>query len=335
MPLNLMHLPKAELHVHLEGTLEPDMLLALAQIHGISLPYSSRDEVLAAYHFGSLDDFLKLYYAGMAVLRQPADFTALALAYFTRVASQGVRHAELFFDPQAHQGKGLAFLPLLEGIELACREAASQLGLTSRIIPCILRHLGEDSALRLVDEMLPHRDRIAAVGLDSSEQGNPPQKFTRAFQRVRDAGLKVVAHAGEEGPPDYIRQAIDLLGAERIDHGVRILEDTELTRRVARAGIPLTVCPVCNVRLGVFPSLADHNLPRLLQAGLMVSIHSDDPAYMQAYVGDNYLACQASLGLSFPALAGLAERSFQASFLPDVDKACHLLELRQFTNRTP
>ena len=314
--MNLMALPKAELHVHLEGTLEPDMLLALAKKNQVTIPYGTSAEVRAAYQFGSLDAFLKIYYAGMAVLRTPHDFTSLACAYFAKVASQGVRHAEIFFDPQAHQEKDLTFQQVLEGIEEGCRQAFTNHGITSKLIPCILRHLDENAALRLVDDMLPFRNRLAAVGLDSSEQGRPPSLFLRAFHRVRDAGLKVVAHAGEEGPPDYIRQAIDLLGVSRIDHGVRILEDEALTRRVAQAGIPLTVCPVCNVRLGVFPRLERHNLPKLIDAGLAITINSDDPAYIQSYVGDNYVACAEKLGLTDSSLRALAKQSFQASFLP-------------------
>ncbi len=319
--MDLMALPKAELHVHLEGTLEPDLLLALARKNQVEVPYSSRDAVLAAYQFGSLDAFLKLYYAGMAVLRTPADFTALAEAYFDKVASQGVRHAELFFDPQAHQDKGLAFVDILQGIEEGCRRARAKHGISSLLIPCILRHLDEASALRLVDEMLPHKDRFVAVGLDSSEKGRPPSLFVKAFQRIRDAGIKTVAHAGEEGPADYMRQAIDLLGVSRIDHGVRILEDAALTREVARAGIPLTVCPVCNVRLGVFGSLEQHHLPRLIEAGLAVTIHSDDPAYIQSYIGDNYVACANTLGIADSTLKTIARRSFQASFLPEPERA--------------
>lgn len=319
--MDLMALPKAELHVHLEGTLEPDMLLALAGKNQVKVPYDSREAVLAAYRFGSLDAFLKLYYAGMAVLRTPSDFTALAEAYFDKVASQGVRHAELFFDPQAHQEKGLAFVDILQGIEEGCKRAQEKHGISSLLIPCILRHLDEASALRLVDEMLPHKDRFVAVGLDSSEQGRPPSLFVRAFQRIRDAGVKTVAHAGEEGPADYIRQAIELLGVSRIDHGVRILEDATLTREVAQAGIPLTVCPVCNVRLGVFGSLEQHHLPRLLEAGLAVTIHSDDPAYIQSYIGDNYVACAKALGLADSTLRAIAKRSFEVSFVPEPERA--------------
>ncbi len=318
--MDLMALPKAELHVHLEGTLEPDMLLALAGKNQVRVPYANREEVLAAYRFGSLDAFLKLYYAGMAVLRTVEDFTTLTEAYFDKVAGQGVKHAELFFDPQAHQEKGLGFVQILEGIEEGCRRAKVRHGISSLLIPCILRHLDPEAALRLVDEMLPHKDRFVAVGLDSSEQGRPPSLFAKAFQRVRDAGLRTVAHAGEEGPPEYIRQAIDLLGVSRIDHGVRILEDSDLTKRVARAEIPLTVCPVCNVRLGVFGSLERHNLPRLIEAGLAVTLHSDDPAYIQSYIGDNYVACAQRLGIQEGALRTIARRSFTASFLPVAER---------------
>ncbi|MFM8934040.1 MAG: adenosine deaminase [Gemmataceae bacterium] len=318
--MELMALAKAELHVHLEGTLEPDMLLALARKNQVSVPYANREEVLAAYRFGSLDAFLKLYYAGMAVLRTPEDFTALTESYFDKVAGQGVKHAELFFDPQAHRDKGLTFAQILAGIEEGCRRARARHGISSLLIPCILRHLDPDAALRLVDEMLPHKDRIVAVGLDSSEQGRPPSLFVQAFQRVRDVGLKTVAHAGEEGPAEYIQQAIDLLGVSRIDHGVRILDDAALTKWVARAGIPLTVCPVCNVRLGVFGTLEQHNVPQLIEAGLAVTLHSDDPAYIQSYIGDNYVACAQRLGIQEGTLRTIARRSFTASFLPEAER---------------
>ena len=318
--MNLMALPKAELHVHLEGTLEPDMLLALAKKNQVTIPYGTSAEVRAAYQFGSLDAFLKIYYAGMAVLRTPHDFTSLACAYFAKVASQGVRHAEIFFDPQAHQEKDLTFQQVLEGIEEGCRQAFTKHGITSKLIPCILRHLDENDALRLVDDMLPFRNRLAAVGLDSSEQGHPPEKFERVFAQASALGLHVVAHAGEEGPPAYIWGALDVLKAERIDHGVQAIHDAALMQRLAQERIPLTVCPLSNQKLCVFPNLADHNLGAMLDQGLCVMLNSDDPAYFGGYLNDNFLQTFAALPLTAAHAYQLACNSFEASFVPQAQK---------------
>jgi adenosine deaminase len=316
----LMKVPKAELHIHIEGTLEPEMMLDLARRNGVRLRFDSVEAIRKAYQFGSLQSFLDLYYEGMKVLVSPGDFRELALAYFARVHAQGVVHAEIFFDPQAHAPRGLDFASVAVALKEACEEAKVRWGITSLLIPSFLRNLDEDSAHRTLDEALEamalHPNLIAGFGLDSSELGNPPSKFARVFQRVRDAGLHVVAHAGEEGPADYIRQALDFLGAERIDHGVRCLEDPELVRRLVKEQIPLTICPVSNWKLGGCKTLEDHPLPRLLDAGLRVSINSDDPAYLGAYVGENYGFCQSRMGISESLLQVIAKQSLADSFRP-------------------
>ena len=321
--LDLVNLPKAELHLHIEGTLEPEMMFALASRHGIQLPWNCVSEARDAFRFGTLQSFLDLYYAGMVVLRTAEDFRDLALAYLRRANAEGVVHAELFFDPQAHRAKGISFLTIARALKEAADVIEAETGMTSLLIPCVLRHLDEADGMRMLDEVLEHPELVVGVGLDSSEVGHPPSKFTRLFRRVRDAGLNVVAHAGEEGPPDYIRQAIDELGATRIDHGVRILEDADLTQKVARAGIPLTVCPVSNWRLGGCATLADHPLPRMLDAGLNVTIHSDDPSYLQAYILGNYEAVRNSMGVADAQLATLAKASIDASFACPKDRLKH------------
>ena len=317
----LMKIPKAELHLHIEGTLEPAMMLDLARRNGVRLRFDSEKAIRAAYQFGTLQSFLDLYYEGMKVLVRPLDFREIAIAYFAKVQTQGVVHAEIFFDPQAHAPKGLDFATVALALKGACDEAKARWGITARLIPNFLRHLDEESAFRTLDEALEilaiHPGLFIGFGLDSGQQGNPPSKFARVFKRVKEAGLHVVAHAGEEGPADYIRQAIDLLGAERIDHGVRCLEDPELVRRLAREQVPLTVCPVSNWKLGGCKSLREHPLPKLLDAGLRVSIHSDDPAYLGAYVGDNFELCHSRMGISDAVLQVLAEQSLADSFRPD------------------
>lgn len=314
----LMKLPKAELHIHIEGTLEPEMMLHFAMRNGVRLRFDSVEAIRKAYQFDSLQSFLDLYYEGMKVLVTPGDFRELALAYFEKVHSQGVVHAEIFFDPQAHAPRGLDFATVARALKGACDEAKTRWGVTSNLIPNFLRHLDEDSAKRTLDEALEALELdpnlFVGFGLDSSEMGNPPSRFTHVFQRVRDAGLHVVAHAGEEGPADYIRQALDLLGAERIDHGIRCLEEPELVRRLVRDKIPLTVCPVSNWKLGGCKSLKEHPLPKLLDAGLRVSINSDDPAYFGAYVGENYAFCQSMMGIGESVLQVLAKQSLADSF---------------------
>ena len=313
-------LPKAELHVHVEGTLEPELAFRLAAKHGIELPYATIEELRAAYQFEDLQAFLDIYYAGADVLRDADDFHALARSYLRKAHSEGVVHAEMFFDPQTHASRGIELATVLEGLTRAQREAEQESGITSRLILCFLRHLSADEAMRTLEDALPYRDAIAAVGLDSSEVGNPPSKFAKVFARARDAGLPAVAHAGEEGPPSYIVEALDILQVRRIDHGVRCEEDPALLARLARERIPLTVCPLSNVKLNVFPSIADHNIKRLLERGLCVTVNSDDPAYFGGYVVANFLALARGLGLSRAELTTLARNSIEASFLEDSAK---------------
>ena len=323
-------LPKAELHLHIEGTLEPELMFELSRRNDVPLPYGSVEEVRAAYRFQDLQSFLDLYYAGAAVLRTERDFFDMTWAYLERSQPQGLRHTELFFDPQTHTERGVPFQVVLAGIQEALARGAAELGISSRLILCFLRHLSADAAMATLEEALPHRDAFVAVGLDSSEVGNPPQKFAAVFDRARAEGLLTVAHAGEEGPPDYVRQALDLLGVARIDHGIRALEDPALVARLREDQVPLTVCPLSNVKLRVFDALADHNLPALLEAGLLVTINSDDPSYFGGYVGDNFAACEAELGLSRDTLVRLARDSFRASFLSDEDKARRIAEVEAF-----
>jgi adenosine deaminase len=308
-------LPKAELHVHVEGTLEPELAFRLAAKHGISLPYATIEDLRAAYRFTDLQSFLDIYYAGAAVLRDADDFHALAQAYLRKAHTDGVVHVEMFFDPQTHTSRGVSLATVLEGLVRAQREAERESGMTSRLILCFLRHLSADEAMRTLAEALPYRGAIAAVGLDSSEAGHPPSKFAEVFSRARDAGLLAVAHAGEEGPPAYIEEALDILKVRRIDHGVRCEEDPVLLQRLARERIPLTVCPLSNVRLNVFASIEHHNIKRLLERGICVTVNSDDPAYFGGYVVANFLALQRGLGLSRFELAALARNSIEASFL--------------------
>ncbi len=308
-------LPKAELHVHIEGTLEPELAFQLARKHGIALPHATVEELRGAYRFADLQAFLDIYYAGAAVLRDADDFYALARNYLCKAHAQGVVHAEIFFDPQTHTARGVALTIVLEGLDRAISEAQRELGISCRLILCFLRHLSADEAMRTLEEALPHKHAIAAVGLDSSEAGHPPAKFAGVFARARSAGLEAVAHAGEEGPPSYIYEALDILQVRRIDHGVRCEEDPELVTRLARERMPLTVCPLSNVKLGVFRRIEDHNLKRLLERGVCVTVNSDDPAYFGGYVLENYLAVQSGLGLSQSDLTVLARNSIEASFL--------------------
>jgi adenosine deaminase len=322
-------LPKAELHVHIEGTLEPELRLALARRNGMPLRFDSVEALRASYRFRDLASFLQVYYEGTRVLQTARDFHDLTRAYLERARSQTVRHVEIFFDPQAHTDRGVPLGTVIEGISRALEEGRSTLDISSHLILCFLRDLGEERALETLEQALPFRDRIVGVGLDSVELGHPPERFTRVFARAREAGLRVVAHAGEEGPPDYIRQALDQLGAERIDHGVRALEDAELVRRLAREGIPLTVCPLSNVRLGVFRSMEEHNLRRLLDAGLKATVNSDDPAYFGGYVTENYVAARRALGLCRAEIRALATNAFEASFLCEARRRSLLAELER------
>jgi adenosine deaminase len=314
-------LPKAELHVHIEGTLEPELAFRLAAKHGVALPYNSVAELRRAYQFADLQSFLDIYYAGADVLRDADDFYHLTREYMDRAYADGVVHVEIFFDPQTHAARGVALGTVLEGINRALDEAALALGISHRLILCFLRHLSAAQAMQTLEEALPYKKILAGVGLDSSELGHPPHRFTAVFERARAEGLPGVAHAGEEGPPSYIVEALDLLKVRRIDHGVRCEEDPALVRRLARERMPLTVCPLSNLKLRVVERLEDHNLKRLLDQGLCVTVNSDDPAYFGGYITDNFLAVQKALGLTDTEIVTLARNSFEASFLSPADKS--------------
>ncbi|MDH3435215.1 MAG: adenosine deaminase [Gammaproteobacteria bacterium] len=321
----IKEIPKAELHLHIEGTLEPELMMQLAKHNGVRIPYHSVEEIRRAYEFSDLQSFLDIYYAGAAVLQTRQDFHDLTYAYLERATVDNTRHVEIFFDPQTHTERGIAFDVVLDGIHDALAAGEARLGITFRLILCFLRHLSADDAMATLDAALPHKARLHAVGLDSSEVGHPPSKFTRVFDRARDAGLLTVAHAGEEGPPEYIREALDLLKVRRIDHGVRCLEDPALVERLVDEQIPLTVCPLSNVKLRVFETLAQHNLARLLNAGLCVTVNSDDPAYFGGYIGENFLQTREALGLDADQLRTLARNAFRASFLPEDDIRRHIV----------
>lgn len=325
----IRRLLKVELHLHIEGTLEPELAFALAARHGLTLPYPTVEALRAAYSFGDLQSFLDLYYATCEVLRDRSDFYTLAMAYFARAHADNIVHAELFFDPQTHTARGVPLGDVIGGLRDAMTDAERRYGITSELILCFLRHLPEAEALATLESALPFRADLAGVGLDSGERGNPPSKFVNVFARAKSLGFRLVAHAGEEGPAEYIREALDLLQVERIDHGVRCEEDPALVQRLVRERIPLTVCPLSNVKLRVFDRLADHNLARLLARGVNVTIHSDDPAYFGGYLGDNFRACAAELGLGAHQLTALCENAIRASFLPATEKATHLSRLRR------
>jgi adenosine deaminase len=323
-------LPKAELHIHIEGSLEPAMMLALAGRNGVELPYRDVEAVKKAYRFGNLQDFLDLYFLGMSVLRQERDFHDLAMAYLRRAAAQNVRHAEIFFDPQGHTERGIAFKTVIDGLWSALQDARRELGIDASLILCFLRHLDEASAERTLDEALPWRDRIIGVGLDSTEKGHPPAKFQRVFARARGLGLRAVAHAGEEGPAEYVRDTLDLLKVDRIDHGNRALDDPELVARLAREKMPLTVCPLSNLRLCVVSDMKQHPLKRMLAAGLKATVNSDDPAYFGGYITENYLAAQQALGLGKGEIMTLAQNAFAGSFCDAATKQRHLAALNDY-----
>lgn len=313
-------LPKAELHLHIEGTFEPELMFKLAQRNNIPLKYKSAEEVRAAYQFTDLQSFLDIYYEAAQALVKEEDFYDLTWAYLDRVASQNVRHAEIFFDPQTHTDRGIAFDTVINGIHRALIDGEHKLGISTHLIMCFLRHLDEDSAMKTLDQALKYKDWIKGVGLDSGEVGNPPEKFARVYERARAEGFVPVAHAGEEGPPDYIWQALNVLKVKRVDHGVRCLEDEALMKHLAAERIPLTVCPLSNFKLRVVKRMADHPLKKLLDAGIVASINSDDPAYFGGYVGENFLATQYALNLSEHDLIQLAKNSFEASFISEADK---------------
>lgn len=323
-------LPKAELHLHIEGTLEPELMFKLARRNGVGLPYESVEDVRRAYVFSDLQSFLDIYYAGCRVLLTEEDFYDLTRAYLRRAAAQGVRHAEIFFDPQTHTDRGVPFEVVVTGIHRALKDGRDRLNITSGLILCFLRHLSAEAAMQTLKQALPYREWIQAVGLDSSEVAHPPAKFKEVYDRARESGLLAVAHAGEEGPPAYVWEALDILKARRIDHGVRSIEDQRLVARLVEEQIPLTVCPLSNVRLRVFPTLQQHNLKQLLDRGLLVTVNSDDPAYFGGYVGDNFHASAAALDLGKEQLIALARNSFIASFLPDEEKRAYLDEVARF-----
>ena len=323
----IARLPKCELHIHIEGSLEPEMMLALARRNGITLPYPSVEALHRAYRFDGLQDFLDLYYRGMSVLVTEQDFYDLAFAYLERARADNVRHVEMFFDPQGHTARGVAFATVVEGLDRAIVDARRRLGVEASLIMCFLRHLDESDAERTLDQALAFRDRIVGVGLDSSEAGHPPAKFRRVFARARDAGFFLSAHAGEEGPPGYVWEALDVLGVGRIDHGVRAMEDAALVTRLARERTPLTVCPLSNVRLRVFDDLAHHPLRRMLDSGLMVTVNSDDPAYFGGYVNQNYRAAAQALGLGRDEIAAIVRNGIDASLMPKSGKEALLAEV--------
>jgi adenosine deaminase len=321
MPDDLIgRLPKCELHIHIEGSLEPELMFALARRNGIRLPYDSVEAVRRAYQFTRLQDFLDIYYRGMSVLITAEDFFDLAWAYLTRARADNVRHVEMFFDPQGHTARGVAFSTVIDGLSRAIEKARAELGIGASLIMCFLRHLDEADAQVTLDAALAHRDKIMGVGLDSSELGHPPTKFRQVFRRAREAGFSLFAHAGEEGPASYVWEALDVLGVQRVDHGNRSLEDDALVARLARDRTPLTVCPLSNLRLQVVPDLTHHPLRRMMDRGLMVTVNSDDPAYFGGYVNDNYRAVQQSLGLNRQDIVALARNGFAASMMSESDR---------------
>ncbi|WP_395057039.1 adenosine deaminase [Polaromonas sp.] len=320
LPALLQAMPKAELHIHIEGSLEPELIFALARRNGVTLPYASVDALRSAYAFTNLQSFLDIYYAGASVLIQEQDFYDMAHAYFVKAAADNVVHAELFFDPQTHTARGVAMDTVILGLHRACVDAQAELGVSASLILCFLRHLSEAEAFETLEQALPYRDKFIGVGLDSGELGNPPEKFAQVFARCRELGLHLVAHAGEEGPPAYIWTALDVLKVERIDHGVQAIQDPALMQRLAQDRIALTVCPLSNLKLCVFPDLAQHNLRQLLDAGLAVTINSDDPAYFGGYMNDNFIQTFAAVGMDTRHAYTLARNSFEASFIDEALK---------------
>ena len=326
----IQDLPKAELHLHIEGTLEPELMFELAQRNNIELPFESVSEVKEAYNFKDLQSFLDIYYQGSEVLQKEQDFYDLTWAYLQKAVSQNVRHTEIFFDPQSHTDRGIAFETAYQGIYQALQDGQAKLDISSQLILCFLRHLTAEEALSTLEQALPYKDTIIAVGLDSAEKGNPPPKFKEVFDRAQAEGFLTVAHAGEEGPPEYIWQAINLLNVSRIDHGVRSMEDSELLNYLADKQIPLTVCPLSNVKLKVFDSMAEHNLKKLLNSGICATVNSDDPSYFGGYIAENYQAAQEALDLNRQELYQLAKNSFQASFLSPESKQKLIAELDDY-----
>jgi len=323
MPELLRRMPKAELHIHIEGSLEPELIFALAERNGIALPYAGIDALREAYAFTNLQSFLDIYYAGAGVLQQEQDFYDMARSYLDRAAADNVTRAEIFFDPQTHTDRGVGFGAVIKGLHRACIDAKARSGVDAALIMCFLRHLPEAAAFATLEQALPYRDLFIGIGLDSSEVGHPPEKFARVFARCRELGFRLVAHAGEEGPPAYIWTALDLLKVERIDHGVQAIGDAALMQRLARDRIALTVCPLSNQRLCVFPDLAGHNLGRMLAQGVAVTVNSDDPAYFGGYINDNFTQTFAALGLGAEEAYALAANSFEASFIDAAARRRH------------
>ncbi|USE84371.1 adenosine deaminase [Acinetobacter tibetensis] len=321
-------LPKAELHVHIEGTFEPEQMFAIAQRNQIEIPYKSVEEVKQAYNFHNLQSFLDIYYAGANVLVHEQDFYDLAWAYFEKCHEDRVMHTEMFFDPQTHTDRGVAFETVINGLQRACDDAQTKYGISSRLIMCFLRHLSEEAAFETLAQAMPFKDQIIGVGLDSSEVGHPPSKFERVFAKAREAGFLVVAHAGEEGPAEYVWEALDLLKVNRIDHGVRSEEDPALMQRLIAEKMPLTVCPLSNLKLCVVDDMAQHNIRRLLQQGVHVTVNSDDPSYFGGYMNDNFVAITEALSLSNDELKKLAQNSFEASFISDAEKQKWIAEIQ-------
>ena len=320
LPDLLRAMPKAELHIHIEGSLEPELIFALAQRNGVVIPYSSVEALRSAYAFSNLQSFLDIYYAGASVLLKEQDFYDMAYAYFVKAAADNVVHAELFFDPQTHTARGVSMQTVVTGLHRACVDAQKNLNVSGLLIMCFLRHLSEQDAFETLEQALPYQDKIIGIGLDSGEVGNPPEKFARVFERCRTLGFRLVAHAGEEGPPAYVWTALDVLKVERIDHGVQSSQDAALMQRLAASGIALTVCPLSNLKLCVFPDLASHNLPQLLAAGLAATINSDDPAYFGGYLNENFTQTFAATGLGAEHAYTLARNSFNASFIDESAK---------------
>lgn len=322
-------LPKAELHVHIEGTFEPELMFAIAQRNQIQIPYKSVEEVKQAYNFHNLQSFLDIYYAGANVLVHEQDFYDLAWAYFEKCAEDRVVHTEMFFDPQTHTDRGVAFSTVINGLKRACADAKAKFGISSQLIMCFLRHLSEEAAFETLEQALPFKQDIIAVGLDSSEVGHPPAKFERVFAKAREEGFLIVAHAGEEGPPEYVWEALDLLKVNRIDHGVRSEEDEQLMARLINEKMPLTVCPLSNLKLCVVKDMKDHNIRRLLQKDVHVTVNSDDPSYFGGYMNDNFFAIQQALDLTNGELKKLVINSFEASFISDEEKQKWIAEIKK------
>ncbi len=325
----IQKLPKAELHLHIEGSLEPELMFELSKRNGIEIPFKSVEEIKKAYDFHNLQSFLDIYYQGANVLIKEQDFYDMTWAYLLKCKEDNIVHTEIFFDPQTHTDRGIEFDVVINGIDRALKDGREKLDISSEIIMCFLRHLDEDAAFKTLDQALAHKDKIIGVGLDSSEVGHPPSKFERVFKKALEEGFLTVAHAGEEGPTEYIWEALDLLKVKRIDHGVRSLEDEKLVERLKEEQMPLTVCPLSNVKLCVFDKLSDHNLKNLMSSGLLVMINSDDPSYFGGYLGENFIQCQKELDLSRDELKALAINSFKSAFMSEENKSKWIKQIEQ------